>query len=119
MSNYHVLTTNAPDSEIRVAFHLAIPDTTNSAGVNYRTALLQSGMASGTPDSAVPWLTTEQADLDSGALYELVETVQVDGSLTKAAKRDIVDARYTALAAKVPGKIQAELDWWGTDRDVP
>jgi len=119
MSNYHVLTTSEPDHEIKVVFHIPLADTNNSAGVSYRTALQQSGLNPGRPQSSVPWLTTEQADLDSCALVERQETIYVNAYLSNSEKRDILDARYTALTSIVPTKIQALLKWWGTDRDVP
>lgn len=119
MSDYHVLTSNLSDTEITLAFHIPIPDAANSAGVNYREALIESGMNPGAPVSRVPWLTTEQDSINAGALYEHVEMVKVDAALSKLQKRQAIDARYLALALKLPAKIEAALDWWGTNRDIP
>ena len=118
MSDYHILQLNAKQDRLTVAFHIPIPNESNSAGVNKRTAVIQY-----MPDrvSSVPWISAaEQTQLTNGEIFELVEDVEVNANLTLGEKRSLVDARFTALTGAAGlGKLDKVLDYWGLDRDVP
>ncbi len=119
MSNYHVKTMPRRD-KLEVVFHFDIPDNTNFATYSLRTALKEYLEQDGTITSAYPNTNaTELASLQNGAKYEETHTVEFDGKLTKAQKRDQVDSFWTARNNKVASAIEERLDFWGYDRDVP
>jgi hypothetical protein len=118
MSNYHALESTVKQHEVRVAFHIVVPDQDNSVGVNLRTAAKQYFAQT----SQVPWLQvsneTEYVAIQNGEIYERVETVEFDADLTVLQKRAILDDRYSALATSIGIALPKILQWWGLDRDV-
>ncbi len=44
MSDIHVLQSNSASNEWRIVMHIPIPDTSNAVGVNWRIALINSGI---------------------------------------------------------------------------
>ena len=118
MANYHVLDVTGRD-RARVVFHIPVPAEQNGAGKEFQAAVRQylSGNV-----TAVPWLQTddpvEYAQIVNGAVYEHAETVGYDANKTNQAKRDVIDARYTALVAVVQEKIREKFRFWGLDRNV-
>lgn len=118
MSNYHVLRMRSKEHEVRVVFHIAVPDETNSASVNLRTALSQY-VGGANFESVVPWLSAgDLADIQNGLFYEKTEMVKFNANLTNAEKQTVIDNRYNALAASIPDKIRSQLRFWGMNRDV-
>jgi hypothetical protein len=119
MSNYHILSCTEKDHEIKVAFHIAIPDTNNAAGVSWRTALSQWRPS---PESSVPWLEAdypdEYASMQTGEIFEHLETVPVNADLSNSAKLAIIDSKYTALSSEIKEKLQKILKYWGYNHDV-
>ena len=119
MSNYHIVAMAPKEHKVNVVFHIPIPNENNSANVNLRTALAQYISDAGKTESAVPWdIGSEEAQILAGEIYEHRETVDVDAKLTVAQKRDLVDARYTALSTQVVNKVRSILKFWGMDRNV-
>jgi hypothetical protein len=106
---------------VQVVFHFPVPDTTNFAGVNYRTALVEYLTRDGaTITSAYPGIDAgELTQLQAGEVYETVDTVVFDGKLSNTEKRDLIDATWTAKNSVFLAKFQEGLTFWGYDRDVP
>jgi len=127
MSNYHVLTMDNKVDEVDVIFHFTIPDEDNFAARNKRDvvkAKLEADAEDGTITSQYPFIDTtpttgELALMQAGEVYEHSESVQFDGNLTMAQKRDLIDARWTALNTAVLARLDNEFDFYGYDRDVP
>lgn len=116
MSDYHVLDINTAGDRARVAFHFAVPNETNAANVQLSTALVQY-LA---PSTDVPFLAQPESDaIAAGTVYEHVETVQFDANANNAAKRAVLDNRWSALNSKIPDQLRTRLKFWGTERDVP
>lgn len=120
MSDYHVMYMSKKD-RVEVVFHFPVPDTTNFAGVSYRTALVEYlTRDGGTITSAYPGIDSgELTQMQAGEVYERTETVVFDGKLTNAQKRDVIDAIWTARNSAFLAKFQEGLTFWGYDRDVP
>lgn len=124
MSNYHVLEITADKDTATVAMHFTVPDETNFASVNLRTALVQY-LAKINPDApitVVPWLETEDpteyAALAAGSVYEVMQQVEYNVNATNAEKATVIDTRWTALSSTIPDLIRERLKFWGLDRDV-
>lgn len=118
MSDYHILDQSAKKDDARVVFHVAIPDTTNAAGVAYRTALVEWLGGASEIGSAVFGLDPVAHGLTTGAIFERQETVLFDGNLTPAQKKAIIEARYAALEAEIVTRVQTQLQFWGWAGDV-
>ncbi len=118
--NYHILNSKEKDQSVTVAFHIPIPNTNNSVGVNYRTALKQFRPFT---TSQVLWLTgPEVTQLQDGELYEHLESVVYRVVDTDIVKQGVIDARYNELKngdKSVLKKLQSQLKYWGKDRNVP
>ena len=113
MSNYHVLNAHETGKNVRVAFHISIPDENNAAGVNKRLALTQSD-----PFTESAYAGTEQAELDqltAGELYEYVDEVEFSADASNEQKLEAVAARYTALSTTIPTRLGKVLKFWGGD----
>ena len=122
MADYHVLTMSRLD-RLDVVFHFPVPDQVNFAGVNLRVALkahLEAAADDGIIASQYPGIQgAELTQMQAGEVYEHREAVEFDANLTKALKRDQVDARWTALGAIISTRVVNLLDFWGYDRTVP
>lgn len=125
MANYHGMQIHPDRDEIRIAFHIPVPDEDNAAGVNLRTALkawLESERG-GITTSEVPWLETsdptEYTAVVAGEIYELVEWMEFDANASNSEKQAEMDAYFEVLEASVPDKLREQLKFWGKDRDVP
>jgi hypothetical protein len=123
MADYHVLTMDAKVDSANVVFHFTIPDENNFAARNKRDvvkAFLEASAEGGTITSDYPFIVAgELTQMQAGEIYEHPETVEFDGNLTMAQKRDIIDARWTALNTAVLARLDNEMDFYGYDRDVP
>ena len=119
MSNYHILGCDDAANAYTVIFHLSVTSASNNAGVNYRDAIV--AYQGGSPiNSAVPHISaSEQADLDSGILFEVSEKFNSNPNQTLVNKRDALDARFSALQSEYNQDFQDILGYWGYDRDVP
>lgn len=122
MANYHILAGSHDGNSFAVVFHIAVPGTgSNRANVQWRTALINSGLGGKTtlPDGDGTGGTigaAEKADIAAGAVYEVVEQVPTNPGETALQLRDKLDARYTALAASVQAKLQGQLTYFGYTR---
>lgn len=123
MASVHILDRTGPQS-FRVALHIAVPNTPNAAGVNWRTALLNSGLGGVTvlPDgdgAAGTISVSEKTSIQTGALYEVVEEWELltAGNAT-AQVLAYLDACYTQKKAAILADLQARLNQFGRTRDV-
>lgn len=115
--DYHILDSSKKDHEVKVVFHIPVPDENNTAGISLQTALAQYKPFT---ESAAPEISAiEQTQLENGALYEKTETVAYDGNMNNAQKQAIIDNRYTLLMSHIVKKIRTTLKYWGHSRNVP
>lgn len=120
MSNWHGREGIPDGNAYTVIFHVPIPSANNRVGVNYRAALLGSGiggrtvMAEGVATGQIG--AAEVASIAAGSLLEVVETIQTFPAETGAAISARLNARYTELA-NVNGAFLADLkrrlEYWG------
>lgn len=123
MANYHILTQHASEKMVDVIFRIPIPDVANSAGVSYRTALidhLKHLQNTDTISSISPFAdAAELSQVRNGEIYELRQSIRFSSlALTPAQKRDEIDARYNELITKARDVLQVRLAWWGLTRTV-
>lgn len=113
--NYHILNVNDKASEARIAFHIAVPNETNIAGVNLQTAMKQFMPQT----TQIPWdIGTESADITNGAIFEIVETIGFNAHFTDAEKLAVIKNRWTDFNNTVPDIIRTRLRYWGIGGDV-
>ena len=120
MANYHILNGRADGNQLRVVFHLPVPDTINAVETGYRAALL-AYLGSGSIQSAVPDFLLgvgEQDALDAGQLYEHVWMYNTRPGATLSQKRDELDAKFTQLSSVIIAQLQPRLEFYGYSRDV-
>jgi hypothetical protein len=125
MANYH-LRIGLPDANAyQVIFHVPIPNVNNVVGVNYRTALVRSGLGGTTimAEGNAPGLitTAEKNSIVSGALYEYVSQINTNPGETDAQLQARLDAMYTAFAnvnQPLLQGLQHQLKYFGFDRTV-
>ena len=109
MANIHVLDQTGP-GRFRVVYHIAVPATTNSAGVAWRSAIAQS--INQTTPSVLPdgdgtngtISAAEKAQIVAGAVLEIVreEKGQTQGSINTMynVRRDEALAAFQARYAQ-------------------
>jgi len=123
MSNYHILEQSKDRKAVTVAFHVAVPNTLNKAGVNYRVALVQYKDLNNFVSMIFNHETnfsTENAQLISGGLYEYVQEYRFsESSISDGEKQTELDNKFTALSTNIPSRIETILEWWGFNRDIP
>lgn len=122
MSDIHVLSGAEAGGSIQVVFHFPVPDTNNSVGVNYRTALVASGkggttaMTEGTDPGEIS--TAEKALIESGAVYEHSRTIIFSGGpLSGAQLVAQVRSFYTRDKADLTARIATALKYFGFTAD--
>lgn len=120
MASLHVLDATPQEgrAKYRVAVHVPIPNTNNSVGVNWRTALINSGIGGTTvlksgDGTAGTISATEAANVASGALYEQVETIEVD---TAGSVNAFLDAVIADVTTRTQARLQAALKYFGYTR---
>ena len=124
MANEITVLTSSRKGVWRIAYRFDIPDSLNDVGVNYRTALKDSGLASVSvlPDgdgSAYTISAAEKTALANGETYEQVETLMLDkvkgaNPTERNVKRlAIIRAHYTDFENQVLTKIQNKLRFFG------
>lgn len=115
MANMHILKKEGP--EYTIAFHIDIPNTNNAAGLSFRTALLRSGIGGTTVLPAGDGTggtisVAEKAQIDSGARFEVVETVRFasnqDGTQPSALR-----AMHAAMQTREQARLQDCLAQFG------
>lgn len=118
MANWHALTGTPDGNSFRVVFHITIPSATNRANINYRTALVSSGLGGMTvlPDGDGTGGTisaAEKASIQAGSLYEWVEDFATNPGETAAALQTRADARWTALTTQLQADLAKRLTYFG------
>lgn len=118
MANMHVLQKNI--SEVEVVFHVAIPGAgVNSANVQWRTALVNSGVGGETKlptgdGSAGTISAAELAQIQAGALYEVTRIVRPDTVQGNLAT--YMDSLFATVSGEVLPILQDRLKWFGYTR---
>jgi len=126
MADIHVLDMNR--NELRVVFHIPVPDANNVAGVSYREALVHSGRAgksvlldAADPDNPRGWEigANEKTALSSGAMLEHVEQIHVlpEDWADLSRLREKVFASYDAVKNAARERAQYGLRFWGLAQD--
>ncbi len=118
MAQWTALTGDRFANAFKIAYLIPIANTNNRSGVNYRTALLNSGIGGKTvrPDGDGTAGTISAADksaITSGAAYEYVEEFPTNPALNVSQLAAAVDARYTALTTSVPAELANILQYFG------
>ena len=118
MSDIHVLTGDGETWSVVV--HIAVPDADNSVGVNYRTALVNSGLGGTTsltedagpgPGQISP---AEKAQVEAGEVHEhRVGFLLESGGTSEAEQRAALRALYTREKAAEIARLQRELRYFG------
>ncbi len=123
MSDIHLL--NAGQGSVRLAFHFPVPDVDNDVGVNYREALLRSGLGGSTqmPEGTDPGHITpaERAQIAAGERWECVRTLTraelLSAGETPAVIQATVRAYHLADKAKYTAELQMTLQFYGYTAD--
>lgn len=103
----------------KVAMHFPIPDVVNNVGVNYRTALVNSGLASvSVLDSGAGTEGTisaaEEAQLAAGEVFEHIEDMFLDGpGMTDAIRVALLKTEYAKKDSEVLAELQQKLKFFG------
>lgn len=118
MSDIHILTTSA--GRTRLVLHIAVPDANNSVSVNYRTALLSSGIGGTTslPDgdgTAGTISSAEKSAIEAGEIYETSASLDIDGQGTTTGSRAAaIRAEYVSRKAAIVALLQRRLKFYGS-----
>jgi hypothetical protein len=123
--DYHVLTGTPDGNRFRFAFHVPVPGTgTNRAGIQWRTALIDSGLGGSTvlPDGDGTGGTisaAEKAEVEAGSVYELIRQIDTNPGETATQFRDRVDSLFPGIVSQTQAHLQNALSYFGFTRDVP
>ena len=118
MSDIHVLT--AEHNRFRCAFHIPVPSTNNAVGTPWRSALVNSGLGGmtglvlGTGPGQIN--AAELAEIQSGAVYEVIEEILLEDG---APPVQLLDNAYARVRARALIDLQAALRRFGATRNVP
>ena len=122
MSDIHVLTGNN-DIGWTLAFHFPVPDVNNNVGVNFRTALVNSGIGVGEDGrrTILPVGTgagqinpAEEALLDAGELVEHVALFRVEsGGTSPGQLQSAVRQFYASSSLSVQSGLASVLRYFG------
>lgn len=120
MAEFHALSAN--NEILRYVLHVPIPNTSNSAGLNWRTAVTRSGAGGTTvlPDGDGTGGTisaAEKASIQAGAIYEHLGEVALE-LVPPAGQVAFLDALIAAETSRVQTAIQSRLKWFGFVRDI-
>jgi hypothetical protein len=118
MANYHVLTGLPDGNAFRVVFHISIPSANNRAGINYRSALINSGLGGSTvlPDGSGTGGTisaAEKTQIQSGAVYEHVEEVNTNPGESAADYKTRLDALHAQRVNQIQDYLSKRLTYFG------
>lgn len=118
MADWHALTGSPDGNAFRICFHIAIPSVNNRAGINYRTALINSGIGGRTilPDgdgTGGTISTTEKANITAGSVYEVVEDFATNPGEAAAALEARIDSYHTALTTRTQNNLAGVLTYFG------
>ena len=117
MADMHILTGDG--ATWNIVGHFAVPDQTNEANINYRTAIVNSGLGGATvlsdgDGSGGSISAAEKAQIEAGELYERAFSVRLEanGSATQAAIA-LLKARYTEIKTRIINEVKARLRYFG------
>lgn len=117
MSDIHVLAGDGKQLWT-IVMHFAVPNVNNSVAVNYRTALVNSGlggatsMVEGTGPGEIA--TAEKASIETGALYErLVSFLAESGGSSNLELQASLRQLYTREKAATIANLQKKLRYYG------
>jgi len=113
MSNIHILDKHPKNKKVNCIFHLAVPDSDNVAGTNWRVAVQRHL----NPEPKMSWNdTAENASITAGEILEISETVRFSStSLTNAQRLAEVEAAYTARSTELLQELSNKLDFFGRE----
>lgn len=120
MANIHILTTGG--RVINALAHIAVPNTNNAAGMNYRAAIVASKIGGTTqlPDGDGTDGTisaAEKTSIQSGALVEVPLSIQRAALPATAPERNaFLDALHAAETTKAQAEWQERLRYYGATR---
>ncbi len=119
MADIHILDGTGGGNSWTVVAHLDVPDTNNAVGVNYRTALVNSGRGGTTvlPDGDGTLGTinsTEKTNITAGAVFEFTFTWEIErGGTTTAQLRSELRLEYSRRASLFTAQLQEDLKYFG------
>ena len=133
MADIHVLTGDAGGNQWKLVFHFPVPNSNNDVGVNFQTALVNSNVGrrefdDGTfgrrtvlPSGAGPGhiTTAEEANLDNGSLFEVVETFKFSKTSSQSDIEELADAKFAILQSRTNDRMGEVFRYFGHTRDVP
>ena len=100
---WHVLAGGPEGNAYAIAFHVPIPSANNAVGVNYQTALVNSGvggrsvMPTGTGAGQIT--AAELANVQNGSIFEVVEPHFTNPGQSLGQEQADLDARFAALSS--------------------
>lgn len=118
MSDIHTLLTDEAGN-VQLIFHIAVPNSNNSVAVNYRTALVRSGLGGTTrlidgDGTGGTIAAAEKTSVQSGAIYEhLVMFPVATGGSTAPQLQATIRALYATESAKVLAALARQLKYFG------
>lgn len=117
MSDIHVLSSNL-GKHWNVVFHFDVPDVNNMRGVNYRTALVNSGIGGTTslPEGTGAGMISaaEKALVESGEVFEHSTTYLVEsGGTTNVELRATLREFYAIEETRIIANLQQRLRYFG------
>ena len=112
MSNVHILE-KVQNKTVNCIFHIAVPDTTNAVGTNWRDAIRNSKA----PEALMSYNDAdENTYIEAGSVLEVAETVRFSSTnLTNAQRLAEVTAAYNSRKTELLEELQDELDFFGKE----
>ena len=124
MADIYVLTGNNSNTWTLV-MHFDVPNTNNAVGINYRTALVNSGIGLNTETGRRTVLPTgddlggtisaaEEAFLDDGSRFEHVASLRLESNGTSNAElQSIIRDFYASTNVSVQASVGSRLRYFG------
>ena len=123
MADMYVLTGNNAN-EWTIVMHFTVPDVNNAVGINFRTALVNSGIGLGEDgrrtvlptgdDTGGTISTTEEALLESGERFEHSTSLRLESGGTTAAEQvAILRDFYASTNVAVQASVGSRLRYFG------
>ena len=116
MADMHI--TTGDGERWTIVMHFPVPDVNNDVAVNYRTALVNSGiggttvMAEGVDPGQIG--TTEKTAIEAGEVFEHVGTFRVEsGGTSNVQLRDSIREFYTRAKVDVIDDMKSRLRYYG------
>lgn len=112
------------DSDYRLAVYVTVPNSNNTAGVNYRSAIINTGIGGKTAlltgagtDGTIT--AAEVTAITAGSLYEEVVTLRIStypGAFGSAGWLAALDADIARIQTEVIARLQVRLAFAGGSR---